>query len=103
MTKKAIKTKDATLVVARPSQAVRKKESAPTEALRSTFVDAVLTEASQAFSSEQQALDFLVSSITDKLGSAEGERSQMHEFLNLILETDPSLKEEILQGIAIRK
>ena len=103
MTKKAIKMKEAGLELAKPRRAGSQAGSTPVEALRSTFADAVLTEASQAFSSEEQALDFLVSSITEKLGSAGGERSQMHEFLSLVLETDPSLKEEILQGISIRK
>lgn len=102
MTKKATRTKN--LQVAK--QIVRRVASAkaPTvESVRSSFADGVLTEASQALSSEEKALDFLVSSITDKLGSEGQERSQMHEFLSLILETDPALKEEILQEISSRK
>ena len=102
MTKKAIRTKELRLTksVVRPLATTK----APTvESVRSSFADAVLTEASQTLSSEERALDFLVSSITEKLGSEGVERTQMHEFLNLILETDPALKEEIMQEISPRK
>jgi len=49
--------------------------------------------------SEEQVLESLLSSITDKLGDQGVGKAQMHEFLNLILDTDPALKEEILRGI----
>lgn len=103
MTKKAIKSKELALGMTKRPKADPRKPSEQVDSFTSAFVDGVLTEASQAFSSETQALDFLVSSITDKLGAEGGERSQMLEFLNLILETDPSLKEEILDGISTRK
>jgi len=80
------------LGIAKRPKADPRKPSEQVDGFTSAFVDGVLTEASQAFSSETQALDFLVSSITDKLGAEGGERSQMLEFLNLILETDPALK-----------
>lgn len=56
-----------------------------------------------AGSSEQEALNFLLSSITDKLGDQGVEKAQMHEFLSIILDTDPALKEEILRGIRVSK
>lgn len=102
MTKKAIQTKNLRLAnsIVRPMASAK----APTvESVRSSFADAVLTEASQALSSEEKALDVLVSCITDKLGGEGQERSQMHEFLTLMLETDPALKEEIMQEISPRK
>jgi hypothetical protein len=48
-------------------------------------------------------LGCLISSITEKLGDEGMEGSQMREFLSLILDTDPTLKAEILQGISLRK
>jgi hypothetical protein len=102
MTKRATKTKN--LRLARPAVRTVTSSEAPTAtSVTSSFADAVLSEASQALSSDEEALDFLVSSITDKLSGAGQGRSQMHEFLSLILETDPALKEEILQEIILRK
>jgi hypothetical protein len=49
--------------------------------------------------SEERVLESLLSSITDKLGDQGVGKAQMHEFLNLVLDTDPALKEEILRGI----
>jgi hypothetical protein len=48
-------------------------------------------------------LEALLSSVTDKLGDQGVEKAQMHEFLSLILDTDPALKEEILRGIRVSK
>jgi hypothetical protein len=53
--------------------------------------------------SEEQVLDSLLSRITDKLGDQGVEKAQMREFLSLILDTDPALKEEILRGIRVSK
>ena len=57
----------------------------------------------EACGSEEQALHVLLSRITGKLGHRGSEQAQMHEFLTLILDTDPSLKEELLREIVIRK
>lgn len=73
------------------------------EASSSDDLKALDLEPSQAFASEDQALHSLISSITDKLGDHGVEKGQMHEFLSLILDTDPVLKEEILRGIRGRK
>ncbi len=56
-----------------------------------------------AGSSDKEALNYLLSSITDKLGDQGVEKAQLHEFLSLILDTDPALKEEILRGIRVSK
>ena len=57
----------------------------------------------QVYSSEAQALEVLVGSIVSKVsGTPEGER-EMAEFLHTILDTDPTLRQEILAGISIRK
>jgi hypothetical protein len=53
--------------------------------------------------SEEEALQSLLSSVTDKLGDQGPDNAQLHDFLTLILETDPSLKEEILRGIRATK
>lgn len=57
----------------------------------------------QLFSSEEQALEFLVESMVQKLGDSTQEKADMADFLNLLLDTDPMLKEEILSGVNIRK
>ena len=57
----------------------------------------------EACGSEEEALNVLLGRITDKLGHRGSEQAQMHEFLTLILDTDPSLKEELLREIVIRK
>lgn len=102
MTKKATRTKE--LRPAKPAiRTAITPEGRSVESLSSSFADGVLREASQAFSSEEGALDFLVSSITSKLSGEGQEGAQMREFLGLILETDPALKEEILREIALRK
>lgn len=103
MTKKAIKSKELTVSRSKLTKVETRSNPQSVEAFRSTFADAVLNETSQTFSAEDQALEFLVSSITSKLGAEGGEGAQMREFLNLILETDPSLKEDILDGISKRK
>jgi hypothetical protein len=58
---------------------------------------------SQACGTDEEALNLLLGRITDKLGQRGSEQAQMHEFLTLILDTDPSLKEELLREIVIRK
>lgn len=57
----------------------------------------------EAYGSEEEALNLLLGRITDKLGHRGSEQTQVHEFLTLILDTDPSLKEELLREIVIRK
>jgi hypothetical protein len=57
----------------------------------------------QVYSSDAQALEVLVRSIVGKVSdSPEGER-EMAEFLHTVLDTDPTLRQEILAGISVRK
>jgi hypothetical protein len=59
--------------------------------------------ATQVYSSEDQALEVLVDSIVGKLSQSPQERAEMEEFLKLIIDTDPALREEILASTTIRK
>jgi hypothetical protein len=61
------------------------------------------TVATQVYSSEEQALEVLLDSIVGKLSESPKERAEMEEFLKLIIDTDPALREEILASTAIRK
>lgn len=65
-------------------------------------VDAVESQG-QLFSSEGQALELLVGSIVDKLSDGSKDKAEMADFLNLLIDTDPRLREEILAGVTIRK
>jgi hypothetical protein len=64
-----------------------------------------LTEAigTQVFSSEEQALEVLVSQVVSRFEEDPEEQVEMREFLNVILETDPELRNEILSGVTIRR
>ena len=84
------------------SQSVARIGPDVTEPL-SPFAEQVLDEAKQCFSSEDEGLSFLVETIVDKLGEGSDDRSQMHEFHKLLLESDPLLREEILAGISVIK
>jgi hypothetical protein len=57
----------------------------------------------QVYSSEEQALEVLVESIVAKLADSPKEQNEMAEFLDMILETDPELRSEILASTTIRK
>ncbi len=60
-------------------------------------------EVRHEFGSEDQAIDFLLGSVVDKLSDNPDDRADMADFLGMLLETDPELKEEILASVAIRK
>jgi hypothetical protein len=103
MSKKvALKSSSEARPVSSVSASSVRDASAVAETL-SPFAERVLDEAKQCFSSEDQALSFLVENIVDKLGEGSDDRSQMHEFLQLLLESDPVLREEILAGVCVRK
>jgi hypothetical protein len=57
----------------------------------------------QVYSSEEQALGVLLESVMGHLADAPESQEEMREFLSMVLDTDPVLKEEILQGVTIRK
>lgn len=70
------------------------------EPTRSTLVQTLGT---QVFSSEEQALEVLVSQVVSRFEDDPEEQAEMREFLNTILDTDPVLRSEILSGATIRR
>jgi hypothetical protein len=73
------------------------KKAAPTQEL----LDPTL--AKQTFASEQQALQFFTESIASKVEGDPGQQADMQQFLQLLLETDPILREELLGGLNVKK
>lgn len=66
-------------------------------------LNAALVEArGRVFDSEQEALDFFFERLL-KVEESAPERHQMREFLELLLETDPMLKEDLLSGVRVKK
>jgi hypothetical protein len=102
MVKKATKRKVATSAPRR-SVTLAMSPVASDARPESQFAQGVIDDARAAERSEEEALSFLISRITDKVGEQGMGGEQMREFLTLLLDTDPTLKEEILQGITHRK
>jgi hypothetical protein len=104
MTKEAAKQK-----VAQFNRKVgRRLSNTPSQTLREGQVAQSVQQPScetpgQVYSSEEQALEVLVDSIVGKLGDSPTEQREMAEFLNMILETDPELRSEIVASARIRK
>lgn len=99
MTKKSTKQRACeTSTPRRTQRRIRKNPNAVPVSSHKVGVDPV-----EVCGSEDEALNVLLGRITDKLGHRGSEQAQMHEFLTLILDTDPSLKEELLREIVIRK
>ena len=102
MTKKALK-------VAEEKVANRALENAPSrDAARAkpkslAIIQVDEEDARQEFSSEDQAIDFLLGNVVDKLSESPEDRAEMADFLGMLLDTDPALKEEILSNVSIRK
>jgi hypothetical protein len=69
----------------------------------SPFADRLLTDVGLNAGSSNDALTFLVENIVDNLGEGGEEQTQMRDFLNLLLDTDPTLRDEILAGVSERK
>ncbi len=63
------------------------------------LVDPLL--AKQSFSSEQQALNFFTESIASKVAGDPAQRADLQQFLQLLLETDPLLREELVAELNI--
>ncbi len=57
----------------------------------------------QVFESEEGAINFLLESVVRRLGSDTPEGADMHDFLDMVLESDPTLRDELLAGATIRK
>ena len=55
------------------------------------------------FESEDSAIEFLLSSVVSRLGVGTPEGADMQDFLDMVLQSDPSLREELLAGARIRK
>jgi hypothetical protein len=65
--------------------------------------DVVDAPGGQVYSSEEQALEVLVGSIVAKLADSPKDQLEMAEFLEMVLDTDPELRSEILAETTIRK
>jgi hypothetical protein len=102
MTNKATKSK---VTPAGSKQNTGRRISTPITSADSAVESVALSDllSTHTGASEDQVLDTLLMRITDKLGDQGVEKGQMHEFLSLILDTDPALKEEILRGIRVSK
>lgn len=57
----------------------------------------------QTFESEDSAIKFLLGSVVSRLGVGTPEGADMQDFLDMVLQSDPSLREELLAGVRIRK
>jgi hypothetical protein len=57
----------------------------------------------QTFESEDSAINFLLKSVVSRLGIDTPEGADMQDFLDMVLESDPMLREELLAGVSIRK
>lgn len=66
-------------------------------------LNAALLEAQKrVFSDEREAIEFFVAHLIGAVQEP-GEQGQMREFLELLLETDPQLKQDLLAGVTSRK
>jgi hypothetical protein len=102
MTKKALKIAEEKVVTRSIENVPSRTASRPTPKSL-TIIDPDEEMARQEFSSEDQAIDFLLGSVVDKLSDNPEDRADMADFLGMLLDTDPELKEEILANVAIRK
>lgn len=55
----------------------------------------------RTFTSEEEGLAFLIESVVTKLEGDPTAQGEMRDFLHLLLETDPILREEILVNLKI--
>jgi hypothetical protein len=79
------------------------RSAEPLEAAQPTQSALAQSFGTQVFSSEEQALEVLVSQVVSRFEDDPEEQAEMREFLNTILETDPVLRSEILAGATIRR
>lgn len=106
MVKKAVKKRDVEGSRRRVTQAPRPPEvkSAGQAAVEALDLNATLVEArGRTFESEQEALTFFFDRLVSQGGGTLVEQRQMLEFLELLLETDPQIKEDLLSGIKVKK
>jgi hypothetical protein len=93
------KTKKTRELVNAPNRSANKPPVAQ-ESVRSAIAEGF---GAQVFSSEEQALEVLVSQVVSRYEDDPEEQAEMREFLYDILETDPALRNEILSGATIRR
>ncbi|MEY4700213.1 MAG: hypothetical protein RL326_400 [Pseudomonadota bacterium] len=102
MTKKALKVAKET-VVTRSLENAPSRDATRVKPKSLAIIQADDEDVRQEFSSEDQAIDFLLGSVVDKLSENPEDRAEMADFLGMLLDTDPALKEEILANVSIRK
>ncbi len=109
MTKKATKAKNEQQIAPNRNRAVKavRRSSQPEvepPALDDLTLNAVIVEAQQrTFASEQEALAFFYDKLLSKSAEDSQEEAQMREFLELLVETDPKLKADLLSAVRVRK
>jgi hypothetical protein len=105
-TRRALRA-DALKVVSGGRALSRGTKAVPVETSQSSdpLVAELVARATQnrAFESEEQALDFFIDSVCNKLGDGTAEQGEMQEFLRLLVDTDPTFGEELLKGVGVRK
>lgn len=96
-----IKTGKRTIIAPIPSGGVTNDgiESSMSEAVKA-LANHMQT---RQFNTEEEAINFLISSVTAKLAEDPTTQGQMKEFLELLVETDPELKQEIVHAIKTRE
>jgi len=83
-----------TLAVGRQVQSVE-----PQTALLSGFESAIDEEFQRrTFTSEQEAIDFLIAAVASRLADSADQEADMCQFLKLLVDTDPELKGQLLEG-----
>jgi hypothetical protein len=83
-----------------PSTTLRSSSQSASRGLEHSVYE---NKTTQVYSSEDQALELLVDSIVGKLSDTPKERAEMEQFLKMIIDTDPALRDEILASTTIRK
>jgi hypothetical protein len=108
MVKKSIKDKDI-LQDARPRIGSAQVRAKPLESSSMGHIEpSTLSAAAEALSSSVQArvaaspvqgVGSLIDSLVGYLGENESEQAEMREFLEMLVDTDPVLKDELLQSL----
>lgn len=109
MAKRATKEREELSPARKAGRPARSKGGAPESADAGPAIDdlalnAVLAEVQQrTFADEQEALSFFYDRLLESAAENPEEREQMLEFLQLLVETDPALKADLLGAARIRK
>jgi hypothetical protein len=103
MAKKATQIKELSAVTAQRVRVSDRNAGVADAPIASPFSNSVLAEAAASQSAGDEAITAVLESMLGKLSEEGDERAQMREFLNLMLDTDPTLKEELLAEITPSK